>query len=109
MQHLATEATGTSLEAMLTAGLSEDEILRLFRLRRDIDSGRRSEITLEHKRLTFARYLYEHGLMHDLPIRQARRSLKTPADDDIINGHCRDPAAQRRYWGGRNATARTLR
>jgi hypothetical protein len=49
---------------MLAAGLVESEILHLAWLKKDIVTGKRSEATVEHKRLLFGRYLYERGTLH---------------------------------------------
>jgi hypothetical protein len=46
------------------AGLGEPEILQLVSLKKGIVTGKRSGATAEHKRLLFARYLYEHGALH---------------------------------------------
>ena len=64
MAQLAEPKTATALETMWAAGLTEIEILHLIGLKQDIAAGRRSELTLEHKRLQFARYLYGQGIIH---------------------------------------------
>ena len=46
---------------MHAAGLVDSEIIHLTSLKEDIVTGKRGEATLEHKRLLFARYLYERG------------------------------------------------
>ena len=63
MQQLVTERTASPLEAMWAAELSERQILHLIWLKQDVLKGKRSEITVEDKRLRFGRYLYEHGLV----------------------------------------------
>jgi hypothetical protein len=46
---------------MRTSGLSDADIERLRWLKYQIAAGKRSEISVEHKRLMFGRYLYEQG------------------------------------------------
>jgi hypothetical protein len=65
MQHAVVPGTGTHLEAMWTAGLTEKEILNLVWLKQEVRKGKRSELTQEYKRRYFARYLYEHGLLRE--------------------------------------------
>ena len=57
--------TGTNLEAMWRAGLTETQIQHLMSLRQDVREGRRSELTPEHKRRLFARHLYQCGLLRE--------------------------------------------
>ena len=63
MQHGMEGGASPALTSMLAAGLGEPEILQLVSLRMDIVAGKRSEATAEHKRLLFARYLYQHGAL----------------------------------------------
>ena len=63
MHQLLAERPATALEAMLAAGLDERQILNLVRLRHAVFAGQRSEVTPEHKRLLFGRYLYEQGFI----------------------------------------------
>jgi len=46
---------------LATQGFSEDELKDILRLRRRFEVGNDYEITPEHKRLSFAKWLYEHG------------------------------------------------
>lgn len=64
MQQVVTSSQPeTTLEAMWTAGLTEREIVHLLWVKQEVLAGRRSEITMEHKRRAFARYLYDRGLL----------------------------------------------
>lgn len=56
-----------SLEAwsMRTAGLSYEEIIQLVRLKQRINTGEVSELTMEYKRLVFAKCLVASGRIHD--------------------------------------------
>jgi len=49
------------VEIMLAAGLEDDEILRLAWLKRRVESGECDDLTIEHKRLTFLKFLHESG------------------------------------------------
>jgi hypothetical protein len=50
---------------MLSAGLGNQEIWRLLCLKRCIEAGKLSELTPEHKRLVFMKYLVDSGRLHD--------------------------------------------
>ena len=45
------------ISAMIAAGLSDDDVMRLTILRFDIAEDRCHDDTLEHRRAVFARYL----------------------------------------------------
>ena len=47
------------VEIMKAAGLEDDEILRLAWLKRRVESGTCDDLTIEHKRLTFLKFLHE--------------------------------------------------
>ena len=49
------------VEVMRAAGLEEDEIVRLSWLKRRVESGECDDLTIEHKRLTFLKFLCETG------------------------------------------------
>lgn len=49
------------LEIMKAAGLGDEQIARLAIVRNEVDFGRRSELTIESKRLIFSKYLCEAG------------------------------------------------
>jgi hypothetical protein len=55
----------TALEGIWKAGLTDREILRLIWPKGDVLAGRRNGLTLAYKRLVFARYRIERGLLHD--------------------------------------------
>ncbi len=65
MANTATSEPITALQNLLYAQLKGEEIARLMRLKQEIGSGRRSEATMEYKRLAFARFRYRLGLLHD--------------------------------------------
>jgi hypothetical protein len=65
MAQLTAPATRGAIQSMWEAGLTEAQMLHLLWLKQDVFAGRRSEITPEHKRLLFARHLYERGLLSD--------------------------------------------
>ena len=49
------------VEIMRAAGLEDEEIVRLAWLKRRVDSGQCDDLTLEHKRLTFLKFLHDSG------------------------------------------------
>ena len=49
------------MEIMRAAGLEDDEILRLAWLKKRVDRGECDDLTIEHKRLTFLKYLHDSG------------------------------------------------
>ena len=49
------------VEIMRAAGLADDEILRLAMLKRQVSSGQCDDLTIEYKRFSFLKYLYEEG------------------------------------------------
>jgi hypothetical protein len=51
----------TAIESMRGSGLRYHDIARLAWLKYRIWTGPRREIPIEYKRLTFIRYLFEHG------------------------------------------------
>lgn len=53
------------VEIMRAAGLEDDAIARLARLKKRIDLGDCTELTGEYKRLSFAKYLYDAGHLRD--------------------------------------------
>jgi hypothetical protein len=62
------ERTMQQLEAgvksMCAAGLSNEQIIQLARLKHLIAMHERSDDTVDFKRLAFAKYLYETGKIH---------------------------------------------
>ena len=64
-RELVTERPATALEVMWAAGLNDWQIQNLVWLKQDILTGKRSDVTSEHKHLMFARHLYEQGVLHD--------------------------------------------
>jgi hypothetical protein len=53
------------VEIMRAAGIDDDEIVRLAGLRQRVASGDCSEVTLEHKRLAFYKYLVDNNRLND--------------------------------------------
>lgn len=53
------------VEIMRAAGLKDGEIARLALLKRRVDRGQCDDLTMEFKRLSFARFLYEAGKIND--------------------------------------------
>ncbi|MEA2639520.1 MAG: hypothetical protein QOF51_914 [Chloroflexota bacterium] len=53
------------IELMWACGLNDDEILRLARLRQQVEHGECTELTGEFKRLAFFQYLHATGRLHD--------------------------------------------
>ena len=49
------------VEIMRAAGLADDEILRLAMLKQRVSSGQCDDLTIEYKRFSFLKYLYEEG------------------------------------------------
>jgi hypothetical protein len=49
------------VEIMRAAGLVDEEILRLAGLKRRVEAGQCDDLTLEHKRLTFLKFLHDSG------------------------------------------------
>jgi len=49
------------VEIMRAAGLEDDEILRLAWLKQRVENGLCDDLTIEHKRLTFLKFLHESG------------------------------------------------
>jgi len=49
------------VEIMRAAGLLDDEIIRLAWLKRRVLTGHCDDLTIEHKRLTFLKYLADSG------------------------------------------------
>ena len=55
------EQLEVKVEIMRAAGLQDDAIVRLAWLKRRVADGLCDDLTIEHKRLTFLRYLCESG------------------------------------------------
>jgi hypothetical protein len=53
------------VEIMRAAGIEDEEIVRLAGLRQRVASGDCSEVTLEHKRLAFYKYLVDNNRLSD--------------------------------------------
>ena len=56
---------GVEIELMCACGLNDEEIMRLARLRQQVEVGRFSELTWEFKRLEFFKHLFVTGRLHD--------------------------------------------
>ena len=65
MPQVTAQEPPTVLASMVAANLTPAQIAELMRLRREIASGQRCELTIEYKRLAFARFRYRLGLLHD--------------------------------------------
>lgn len=50
---------------MRSAGLQDAEISRLLRLKERVETGETTELTIEHKRRMFLKYLVTSGRVHD--------------------------------------------
>jgi len=49
------------VEIMRAAGLEDEEIIRLAWLKKRVDNGQCDDLTIEHKRLTFLKFLTDSG------------------------------------------------
>jgi hypothetical protein len=49
------------VEIMRAAGLEDEEIIRLAWLKKRVDTGQCDDLTIEHKRLTFLKFLHDSG------------------------------------------------
>lgn len=54
----------SAFQSMRSSGLHVDDMVRLAWLKYEVQTGKRSEITIDSKRLAFFRYLFEHGWIH---------------------------------------------
>jgi hypothetical protein len=52
---------GSNVEIMLAAGLEDDAIIRLAQFKHRVDVGEADDLTIEYKRITFLKYLYDAG------------------------------------------------
>lgn len=59
--------TDIQVEIMLAAGLTDEEILRLAELRHRVTDGSCDDLTIEYKRIMFAKYLCDAGLIQEPP------------------------------------------
>lgn len=48
------------VEIMRAAGLDDEKIARLALLKQRVEAGECDDLTLEHKRLTFLKFLYDN-------------------------------------------------
>ena len=48
------------IEIMRAAGLEDDEIARLALLKHKVQVGQVDDLTIEHKRLSFLKFLYDN-------------------------------------------------
>ena len=53
----------TAMRTMRESGLSYDDVFRLMWLKYQVLTGKRTDTPIEEKRLRFARYLYENGVI----------------------------------------------
>jgi hypothetical protein len=60
MRRLAIE-----VRSMCAAGLRDEQIMRLAQLKQEIAAHQRTEVTPDHQRLLFAKYLHENGRLLD--------------------------------------------
>ena len=60
MQELEAE-----VKSMCAAGLLDEQIMCLAHLKQEIVAQRRTEVTVDHRRLLFAKYLRESGRLLD--------------------------------------------
>ena len=68
------------VEVMRAAGIEDNEIIRLASLRRKVAVGDCSEVTDEHKRMVFCRYLIENSQITDeLPDSEQEPLISLPA------------------------------
>ena len=49
------------VEIMRAAGLEDEDIVRLAWLKKRVASGQCDDLTIEHKRLTFLKFLHDSG------------------------------------------------
>jgi len=52
---------GSEVGIMLAAGLEDDAIIRLAQFKHRVDAGQCDDLTIEYKRATFLKYLYDEG------------------------------------------------
>ena len=53
------------VETMRSAGIQDVAILRLLCLKERIETGETTELTIEHKRRLFLKFLVTSGRLHD--------------------------------------------
>jgi hypothetical protein len=65
MQQVLTGEPTTPWRKVMAVHVTREQVANLMRLKQDIATGRCSDLTIDYKRLAFARFPYRLGLLHD--------------------------------------------